>query len=289
MAGGSEEKSRSVSNNTAALFGPFSRPDPSEILRRPPGLDTSVTIGGQRYQQKDNGRANVLVPYAGPLASLAQQAENRAALERALYMANSPLAGAAYGIAAAAGASPQGRDKAMALGGVVDTVMLGAAPFGARVRIPIQPPPTQPPLPTLPRAPIRYGLTSATNQTSGGDFTITQPMLRTGKRVNPRLKLPGLVDSEEQDRGHVLAKGLGGMGDRPEEAMALYQYPNRSPMQTFEKSIIDRVDAGETVEYFVKPLYSSPGSAPSWVVLSAEGSRGGFTPRIVRNVPGPRR
>ncbi len=289
MAGGSEEKSRFVPNNTSGPFGPLSRPDPAEIFRRPPGLEQIVTIGGQRYQQRDNGRANVLVPFAGPLASVAKQAEHRAALERALYMASNPLAGAAYGIAALAGASSQGRDKAMMAGGAVDTAMLGAAPFGARVRGPLQRPPTQPPLATLPRQPFRYAPANATDQASGMDATITKSMLWTGKGPKRGLKLPGLVDSKIQDRGHLGADVLGGAANDPSEAVALYRRPNRGAMQTFEKAIKDRVRAGEVVEYFVRPLYNSPASAPSAVVLSAEGSRGGFTPRIVRNVPGPRR
>ena len=57
-----------------------------------------------------------------------------AAIDRAFFMANNPLAGAAYGVASLANASPGARDAALAAGGTLDAVMQGAAPRGAPIR-----------------------------------------------------------------------------------------------------------------------------------------------------------
>ena len=123
----------------------YASPTPGPIVKEP------FKIDGQWYREMDNGPANVLVPIDDPTVSPVLPAQQNEAIRRAFMMAANPLAGAAYGLATLAGASPQGRDRAMMAGGSIDAVMQGAAPFGARTPRAVRPPPQQPPLSTLPR------------------------------------------------------------------------------------------------------------------------------------------
>jgi hypothetical protein len=292
MAGEPQEQSRSARERTLydLLRGggspnPFPRPSIVPNFRQQPGLNSVATIGGQRYRQVDNGRANVLVP-AGPLTPPAQLAQQRAAAERALFMAQNPLAGAAYGVASVAGASPRGRDLAMAFGATADAAMLGTAPFGARGRTSVLYPPRRPPLATSARDPIRTQPANATEQAMGANATVTRSMIGTGRRANRKVAPPGYLGSAVHDFGHLMSEGMGGTANTPQETMALHKWPNQQAMGSFEKAVIGRARRGEVVEYFVKPLYDGPASAPSSVVLSAQGSRGDFTPRIIPNIAG---
>jgi hypothetical protein len=213
----------------------------------------------------------------------------RAGLERVDYMARNPVAGAAYAVATLAGASPQARDRAMVAGGALNAVALSAAPLGARTRRPpVRYPSAQIAPPTLARAPIRYGTSTSTGQATGANATVTKSMLRSGGRVRKGLTLPGLIDSGKQDRSHLIAKLLGGAARSPQEVVPLDRRANRGSMRTFEESGGNRVRAGEILEYFVSPLYRSGNSAPSAVIMSAHGSRGGVTPRVIQNRIGAR-
>lgn len=176
----------------------------------------------------------------------------------------------------------------MVTGGVANTALTAGAPFGARARAQMQAPATQPPLRAIPRPAIRYGQANASGQASYGSATITKPMIRTGQTPKKGLILPGLSPATP-DRGHLIANVLGGAAKSPQEAVALSTKANRGQMNSFENAVKARVLAGEIVEYFVQPLYRAMGGAPSAVILSAQGSRGGFTPRVVQNSGGRRR
>jgi hypothetical protein len=245
-------------------------------------------LGGRWYRQIDNGRANVLVPIDDPTVPPGLRAQQRAAIERAFLMTNSPLAGGAYGVAALAGASPRTRDRAMMAGYAVDAVMHGAAPLGAWSRPGVRPPPTQPPLSTLPRKSAVFGRLTETGQSTGVDARVTRPMINAGKRVKDGLSPPGLqrdVYPYTGSRGHLLAKQLGGEANTLDQVIAIGQNPVNTPkMSGYEGAVKRRVQAGEVVDYFVRPLYNAPGSAPSAILMSARGTRSDFTPALFRNV-----
>lgn len=58
---------------------------------------------------------------------------------------------------------------------------------------------------------------------------------------------------------------------------------NRTDMGGYEADVAHRVRNGEVVDYFVRPLYDAPGAAPSTILMSAQGSRGDFTPALIPN------
>jgi hypothetical protein len=108
----------------AEYFSHFNRLD---FLRQAPRRDPIVAVGGREIDPRC-----VLVRADNPPGSPTELAERRRAIERAFFMADHPLAGVAYGLAALTNASPRARDAALIAGGSVDAAMLGAAPRGAR-------------------------------------------------------------------------------------------------------------------------------------------------------------
>jgi hypothetical protein len=262
-------------------------PDVGPGLRRP-GFSNSarnpiVTVDGRQIDTRCVVGGKVPV-------SQAELTEQRRAIERANYMAANPLAGAAYGIAALLGGSQQTRDRAMMAGGVVDGVMMGAAPRGVQMRGQSSPPRAQTAPPPLDREPIRPRETNSIGQAMGVNATLTPSMLGAGTRANRRLRPPGWQgdgDEFNEARGHLLAKSLGGTGRKMWNLVTLTQNgANQPQMSGFERAVADRVRQGEVVEYHAKPLYTDGILPPSAVFLTATGSQGAPAARLIGNPAG---
>lgn len=250
----------------------------------------TVTIGGKTYTEYDDGRQNKLIPIQPSPAELEARQHSAARLQAQL---SSPVGGAAYGIAAAMGASQQARDMALAGGMAADTGMMGLSPRGA-APAGVAPVSRRAPLPPgATRLPYRYAETNELQQAQRGDATLQQSLLGGGKRVNKRLTPPGwLGDGKEykQARGHLIAKMLGGTGNNTREVVTLWQNPvNHPQMSGFEREAAKRVRGGEIVEYSSIPLYNAGKKEPDYMLLTARGSRGEPVARLIRNVPGKRR
>jgi len=118
-------------------------------------------------------------------------------------------------------------------------------------------------------------------------------MLGAGTKADRRLKPPGFVTGKPpygHARGHLLGNQLGGRGDKRENLVTLTQDPANSPqMRDFETEVARKVRSGEVVEYTARPLYSEGMLPPSAVWLTAFGSRGAPTARLVHNPAGRRR
>ena len=202
-------------------------------------------------------------------------------------MADHPLAGAAYGLASLANASPQTRDGAMLAGGAADAVMMSAAPFGATTRgRPLAPRSSVVPL-GWERPEIRYRELNANNQATGVTATLTQRGLSGGTRADPNQTPPGWGGNGRtynEARAHLLARQLGGQGDDPRNLITLTQKGANSPeMSTFEGRAARRVRGGEVVEYSATPLYDDGALPPAAVLVSATGSRRPPIARLIRN------
>jgi hypothetical protein len=215
---------------------------------------------------------------ADPEAVSPQELANRRrAIERAFLMANSPLAGAAYGLASLADASPDGRDQALAAGGAADAVMMGVAPFGAAFR-------GRPASPTVAVGPvgwqrdaIRHGDLNANRQATGISATLTASMLGTGTRANWR------------QTPHLAGRQLGGRGV-PRNIVNMTQNGANSPqMSSFENRVARRVRAGEVIDYSATPLYNEGALPPSAVLVTATGSRQPPAAKLIRNPAATRR
>lgn len=284
-----EALNRAIKDEAAAEFSsipdgsePFTSSDHRlEFLLQPSHHDDpTVTI---------NGRKMCIFADRNRL-SQAELAAQRQALDRVSYMAGHPLAGAAYGMAALAGASPGARDQALMVGGIVDTAMLGAAPFGAQRARQMTPPQREPDPEDFQRPSIRYGNLNANGQASGVAATLTAPMISTGTRANWRLTPPGWQGNGRrynEARGHLLANQLGGTGGDLRNLVTLTHRGANSPqMKGFENNVARRVGGGEVVEYSATPMYDSGVLPPSGVLVTAYGSRGTPTARFIPNPAG---
>lgn len=73
-------------------------------------------------------------------------------------------------------------------------------------------------------------------------------------------------------RGHLLARQLGGSGTDKLNLVTLAQNPANSPaMRDFETSVRKAVEAGETVDYRVTPIYIGDSDVAVGVTMSAVG------------------
>jgi hypothetical protein len=64
---------------------------------------------------------------------------------------------------------------------------------------------------------------------------------------------------------------------------------NTPQMQGFERGVARRVRGGEVVEYSATPMYRDGVLPPSAILMTAHGSRGAPSARIINNPAGRRR
>ena len=270
----------------SAPFSPLERRSASLDLAPRPGR--TVTIGGQTYREIDNGRANVLVPVANPVATPATRADQRRAIERAFFSAAHPIGGALDGAAALLGAPKALRDPLLLGGAALDTFAMGFAPRGGAPRgTRPAPPPRQMPPRRIDVGLVRYGKLTSAGQATGMSATVRKEMLGTGTVADRRITTPGLNDSEGTARAHLLAKLLGGRGDIRGNLVTATQNPtNNSSMKKFENGVARMVRGGDFVDYFVTPIYGPEALAPRFVMMTARGSSGSQAARIVENPAG---
>lgn len=282
-----EELKRKLAES--ALFSPLG--GRLDILNQASRLDPTVTIGGQRYREVDNGRANVLVPADDSRFSPAERAGQRRAIERASFIADHPFGSVAYGLATLAGASPATRDRALVGGGMADGALLGVAARGAPARG-VPPPFRGAPAPApVVRDKVRYSEVNANGQATGVNGTPTADMLGAGTKA--RGTPPGWQGHGRrynEARAHLLARQLGGSGTDVRNIVTMtHKGANTPQMSSFEGAVARRVRAGEVFEYSVMPLYGPGVLPPSAVLLTAYGSRGTPAARIIQNPAGRRR
>jgi hypothetical protein len=123
-------------------------------------------------------------------------------------------------------------------------------------------------------------------QASGASATVTRSTLGTGQKANQGVDPPewlGNGNLYRQDRGHPIARQLGGSARTNQEMVTLDQRINRAAMARFEREIARRARGGEVVEYWVNPLYGADRLAPTALALSAAGTRGEFSARVISN------
>ncbi|USA45404.1 DNA/RNA non-specific endonuclease [Acinetobacter sp. C26M] len=116
------------------------------------------------------------------------------------------------------------------------------------------------------------------NRPTGAYASITPDMLKTGTPANSRISPPGWAGNGikfNQARGHLIGNQLGGSGDIAENLVTLQQNWTNSPaMRGFEGQVRKAVEAGEVVQYSVKPIYNGENVIPTAVTLSAKGNKG---------------
>ncbi|MFJ3099432.1 DNA/RNA non-specific endonuclease [Streptomyces hydrogenans] len=105
--------------------------------------------------------------------------------------------------------------------------------------------------------------------------TITRDMLDEGTHASQSLRPPGFMGGDEnQARGHLLARMLGGSGDTLDNLFTITQNPTNSPvMRDLEQAIYDEVNSptGGVATYNVYLEYTDgrKDSVPKYIQLEA--------------------
>ncbi|MFJ3786848.1 DNA/RNA non-specific endonuclease [Streptomyces sp. NPDC090093] len=110
--------------------------------------------------------------------------------------------------------------------------------------------------------------------------TITRDMLDEGTHASQNLRPPGFMGGDEnQARGHLLARMLGGSGDTLDNLFTITQNPTNSPvMRDLEQAIYNEVKSptGGVVTYNVYLEYTDDrkDSIPKYIQLEALDKKG---------------
>ena len=132
---------------------------------------------------------------------------------------------------------------------------------------------------------IHYGELDSLGRATGVDATITVDMVGTGTPAKSSIKPAGFGGQKAgHARGHLLGNQLGGAGDDPRNLTTLFQNPVNHPvMSSVEGSVRKAVEAGEVVQYSVKPIYEGNTLIPSGVTVKAEGDKGFYIYQTILN------
>ncbi|AWZ10381.1 laminin G [Streptomyces sp. ICC4] len=84
-------------------------------------------------------------------------------------------------------------------------------------------------------------------------------------------------------RGHLIAKSLGGSGEDARNLVPLYNKSNSPDMASYERDLARRVEGGETIYYSVTPKYVGTNPIPVRVYLGWIGDREGAGFAIIEN------
>ena len=133
---------------------------------------------------------------------------------------------------------------------------------------------------------IHYGELDSLGRATGVDATITVDMVGTGTPAKSSIKPAGFGGQKAgHARGHLLGNQLGGAGDDPRNLTTLFQNPVNHPvMSSVEGSVRKAVEAGEVVQYSVKPIYEGNTLIPSGVTIKAEGDKGFYIYQTILNL-----
>ncbi|WP_370867914.1 DNA/RNA non-specific endonuclease [Phenylobacterium sp.] len=164
-------------------------------------------------------------------------------------------------------------------------MLLGGARSGGSVQT-LRAPPQRIAPPTQQQPALRFGRPTASGQATRTNSTITSEQLGTGSKAARSIRPPGWQEQvpddrrPDQERGHLLAKVLGGPGKDPRNFVTIPKKTNQA-MWSFEKMVRDRANSGEVVEYQVQPFYDGAGQPPSTILMTATGTRGQPMGRII--------
>lgn len=132
-----------------------------------------------------------------------------------------------------------------------------------------------PPVIPSPGQPV-YGALDNLGRPTGAYATIDQSVIGTGTRASQSITPPGYVVDSGFARGHLIGRQLGGSGNEAGNLVTMFQNPANHPvMSGIEGQVRAAVQAGQTVNYSVVPIYQGGNAIPSGVTIMGQGS-GGF-------------
>jgi hypothetical protein len=125
---------------------------------------------------------------------------------------------------------------------------------------------------------IHYGALDELGRPTGITAHITPDMIGAGTPANSSIHPPGWSGNgiaNNEARGHLLGRQLGGSGDLPENLVTLQQRPANSPvMSGFEGQVRKAVEGGQAVDYTSTPVYAGDELVPRGITLTGSGSKG---------------
>ncbi|MEU7044428.1 DUF6531 domain-containing protein [Streptomyces varsoviensis] len=122
---------------------------------------------------------------------------------------------------------------------------------------------------------VRYGAPGPGGRATTMRATVEPGM--TGGVTNPSVKVPGYEKYKKLHKTHLLGAQLGGSNKDPRNFVTMHGFANTPVMKKIEDQIRKAVDAGETIEYSVTPVYAtnSPTDViPKGLIIEAHGNRG---------------
>ncbi|MFC7308465.1 DNA/RNA non-specific endonuclease [Streptomyces monticola] len=115
--------------------------------------------------------------------------------------------------------------------------------------------------------PDEHGRPTAMHATLGPDMMGANP-------TDPHGDPPGWEKDKGYNRAHLLGAQLGGSNYDPANFVTMHAYANSPVMRHIENQVRAAVEAGETIQYSVTPVYNGSDPIPTGVKIEAHGANG---------------
>ncbi len=130
-----------------------------------------------------------------------------------------------------------------------------------------------------------YGDVLKNGNRTGVRACLTSSDIGQGQKVREWIKPPGYGGrAQKHDKGHLLAKKLGGTGEMPENFVTVYQSPNRGRMRVGENEVANALET-QDVYYTSTPIYRNGDPIPYKIMITARGTKGLAFTIPVENTP----
>ena len=133
---------------------------------------------------------------------------------------------------------------------------------------------------------IRYGDLDTHGRPTGVEARLTPSSVKDGGSTASRsIKPPGFRGAPAgHARGHLLGRQLGGSGKEPRNLVTLFQNPTNSPvMRGVESAVRRHLNAGESFDYWVTPIYRGAEPIAIGITIEARGSTGTYVALSILN------
>ena len=123
---------------------------------------------------------------------------------------------------------------------------------------------------------IKYGPLDSVGRATEATGLLTEDILLCGTPARHSLKPIGIDTDKKLDRGHLIAKMLGGSGDVIENLTPIYHRVNNGIMKHYEYMIRNAVYINEYVFVEVLPFYAGNNGVPLFIEITAFSFNGAF-------------
>ncbi|MBW3639711.1 MAG: DNA/RNA non-specific endonuclease [Actinobacteria bacterium] len=124
-----------------------------------------------------------------------------------------------------------------------------------------------------------YGPLDSLGRATSVRATLDASHLNTGTRATAT-GVPGVVPGSKLDRGHLLSKLLGGLGNDRRNLTAMLDNINRGQFRKLEKQIAHALDRGEVLDFRAVPTYRGNNSVPLGVTVDVTSRNGTFVRHV---------